>query len=393
MGGVQPRNLLPASVNIPSLNEDWNVCVTRLGTACMTSSRFSAGLRNEVAPAELRPSWVDLGTEGVRPLKETRGNIVQSDQQVPGFQHEMVTVQARAPTEVATPHALFGWMTRSLTSQPDAYGREFWRYMDAVANVVTGIVVNLWRVLPGSAKAEVLATNAWNRRWWYGPRKWTFWRRSSWTLPQTTTAATDAQSSDGGVPTTPECGDPIQSLGQSSIDAFAQHDYHVDDDEEEDDDWTVQQSRETSVFSEASVTSDVTVTGERSATIEDSPATLIADLLSAHAASSAVGVPRGLAPYDDNLQPVLLAHMTSSSPGPLTRRSYSRLLAQASLPSHSQERLVTNDAVERYIGILQHRRADAASRRAERDEDEEERKRMCVVCTVEPRDTILWPCR
>src|SRR3954447_7245200 len=89
MGGIRPRNLLPASASVPSLNEDWNVCVTRLGTACMTSSRFSAGLRNEVAPAELRPSWVDLEIEGVRPLKETRGNILHPGQQVPGFQHEM----------------------------------------------------------------------------------------------------------------------------------------------------------------------------------------------------------------------------------------------------------------------------------------------------------------
>jgi hypothetical protein len=86
--------------------------------------------------------------------------------------------------------------------------------------------------------------------------------------------------------------------------------------------------------------------------------------------------------------------MTSSSPGPLTRRSYSRLLAQASSPSPpSQEPLLTNDAVERYIDVLQRRRVEASTRKAERDEDEEERKRMCVVCTVEPRDTILWPCR
>ncbi len=362
----------------------------------MTTSRYSAGLRNEVAPAEIRPSWVDLEIEGVRPLKETRGNIIGQDHEVPGFHHEMISIHAAAPTEVATPHAIFGWMSRSLTSQPDAYGREFWRFIDAAGSLTTGFIISCWRCVPGSTKAETFALKAWNRRWWYGPRKWVFWRRSAWVIHPPSTPATastirtvDIESLATQSPLTTPVGN------RSSVARpFVLREASDESDDDSDEDWSVQHSRETSVFSEASFTSDATVTADDRDT-EDGPANLMADLLSSSGSGPSRTPTRtrlDLIPFDASLQPVLLAHMTSSSPGPLTRRSYSRLLAQTSPATPTASEMPVS-GIERYIDILQDRRIQASTKEVIRDEDDEERKRMCVVCTVEPRDTILWPCR
>jgi hypothetical protein len=80
-----------------------------------------------------------------------------------------------------------------------------------------------------------------------------------------------------------------------------------------------------------------------------------------------------------DLQPVLLAHLTSHSSSPLTRRRYRALLAPAPLPDLDMQQIV-------------HDRRMAVTGK-ERDDWDDDRRRSCVVCTIEPRDTILWPCR
>jgi len=83
----------------------------------------------------------------------------------------------------------------------------------------------------------------------------------------------------------------------------------------------------------------------------------------------------------EDLQPVLLAHLTSNSSMPLTRRRYAAMMS-------------TPTGVPRAQGIqdvLRERRAEVRPR--ERDAWDDDRRRLCVVCTIEPRDTILWPCR
>ncbi|OBZ69160.1 hypothetical protein A0H81_10915 [Grifola frondosa] len=61
--------------------------------------------------------------------------------------------------------------------------------------------------------------------------------------------------------------------------------------------------------------------------------------------------------------PLLLAHMTDTSSSPLTRRRYQRL------------------------------RRQEKSTLANQDDPSAESRRNCVICTVEPRDIICWPCR
>ncbi|TFK93229.1 hypothetical protein K466DRAFT_479001 [Polyporus arcularius HHB13444] len=81
--------------------------------------------------------------------------------------------------------------------------------------------------------------------------------------------------------------------------------------------------------------------------------------------------------------PVLLAHIAGSPSSPLTRRGYRRLV--------SGPRRTPSDADEWDDFVLERRQA---TRSAGRDEELlSENARTCVICTVEPRDIICWPCR
>jgi len=76
------------------------------------------------------------------------------------------------------------------------------------------------------------------------------------------------------------------------------------------------------------------------------------------------------------LAPVLLAHMTNPD-SPLTRRQYNRLLPRSD-----------NDWSE----FIQDTRS-AKRGTAPFAEETDDGRRNCVICTVEPREVICWPCR
>jgi len=82
--------------------------------------------------------------------------------------------------------------------------------------------------------------------------------------------------------------------------------------------------------------------------------------------------------------PLLLAHMTNPGSSPLTRRRYSHFMSGAGgQPSSGQ--------IVDWGAFVQERR-DAKRGHVE-DEGTLESRRHCVICTVEPRDIICWPCR
>lgn len=86
---------------------------------------------------------------------------------------------------------------------------------------------------------------------------------------------------------------------------------------------------------------------------------------------------------DATSAPLLLAHITDSSSSPLTRRAYRRLV------SGPQRAPNGSDQWEDFV--LERRQA---KRSTLQDEDLlSESARACVICTVEPRDIICWPCR
>jgi hypothetical protein len=79
--------------------------------------------------------------------------------------------------------------------------------------------------------------------------------------------------------------------------------------------------------------------------------------------------------------PMLLAHMVNTSSSPLTRRSYKNLIScQEHVASGEQREL------ERSLNATR----GNASRR---DSSAHDCRRNCVICTVEERQIIFWPCR
>ncbi|KAI0771083.1 hypothetical protein BD413DRAFT_476477 [Trametes elegans] len=91
--------------------------------------------------------------------------------------------------------------------------------------------------------------------------------------------------------------------------------------------------------------------------------------------------------------PLLLAHMTADpASSPLTRRMYGRLVSG----SHVRATGVDggNDEWEEWEGFVRNRRHTKRAEAEARGEDPfAEQTRNCVICTVEPRDVICWPCR
>ncbi|KAI9065060.1 hypothetical protein FKP32DRAFT_1610894 [Trametes sanguinea] len=85
--------------------------------------------------------------------------------------------------------------------------------------------------------------------------------------------------------------------------------------------------------------------------------------------------------------PLLLAHMTDTSPSPLTRRGYRRLV------SGSRRAADADDWEEWDEFVLERRRVKRAEAEAKGEDAFAEQTRNCVICTVEARDIICWPCR
>ncbi|KIJ44308.1 hypothetical protein M422DRAFT_168278 [Sphaerobolus stellatus SS14] len=78
------------------------------------------------------------------------------------------------------------------------------------------------------------------------------------------------------------------------------------------------------------------------------------------------------------LAPVLLAHVTNPPESPLTRRRYNRLLSRPE---------------DGWPEFIQERRAANGNPGRNWAEEGEDRSRTCVVCTVEQREIVCWPCR
>jgi hypothetical protein len=84
------------------------------------------------------------------------------------------------------------------------------------------------------------------------------------------------------------------------------------------------------------------------------------------------------APTSSATAPVLLAHMTDTSSSPLTRRRYRSLVSGQEDPERRAWEAFIND------------RRDSVN---VRNSPTGETRRNCVICTVEERQIICWPCR
>jgi len=84
---------------------------------------------------------------------------------------------------------------------------------------------------------------------------------------------------------------------------------------------------------------------------------------------------------------VLLAHLSSSSTSPITRRRFGQLGRRR----ESSPAPVGDSA---WLNFVRERRGDTAGGSKPKGSVwEDESRRNCVVCTCEPRSVICWPCR
>lgn len=93
--------------------------------------------------------------------------------------------------------------------------------------------------------------------------------------------------------------------------------------------------------------------------------------------------------------PLLMAHMTSSSTSPLTRRRYNQLVAE---PHRHAAPSSAGETKDEWLAFLLDRRMNAPSNvsssgPADTTAETSDGRRCCVICTTEPREIICWPCR
>ena len=92
--------------------------------------------------------------------------------------------------------------------------------------------------------------------------------------------------------------------------------------------------------------------------------------------------------------PLLLAHMTDNSSSPLTRRRFSTMLSGRTATTSSQD-----SSDNGWTEVVRARRPLATGTTSSGEsaagslDSGSESRHNCVICTVEPRQVICWPCR
>ena len=302
-----------------------------------------------------------------------------------------------------------------------------WRLMGLCARIAVYLVWKGWRGVSYAVRGVAARVMGWRREEWEMERRWraeereataserererdasrtmTTRRRSqsplpppnaeAWALLGAAAAAGSDEDSDGGewLPEDGVDGEEEDSGGE----------WDHDDEEEEEDTGTT-------------VVEDEDVAGTN-------PLVLYSDLVSQPLRRPQRQSSSSVSPEEEeDLAPYLLAHhLAPSRTGPLTRRRYRALLPPSSSSASQQQtltRIDTNNNDDDDGGIaalssaIDHRRAqvlEMAKKRQgggggvdvdvarwmeeEREKWREGKSRFCVVCTVEERTVVLWPCR
>lgn len=355
------------------MEDDFGVALLKLGTACMEATQYS-GLRNELVGIEERaaPS-LQLSTTGSQVIKP---HLARQG----GFNAEITNIEV---PRLEDPH------TRNIYFSELA---SFWKsFGTALVNLAWATLIST----PVGRKLVQLSKAAWKRRWWYGPRQWRFWTRQAWAEPERfrrhrrartarevwdehvkaararASALQDAPAAihrrhHGARRTEEEARDRLYSMSPTPTPATSAYDDFLrgevmSDDEDAEMEWQDDVSDSDGTMTVMADDEDVP---------EHEPE-LYRDLMQHDTEPST------------DLQPVLLAHLTSSSGSPLTRRQYASILSSA-----STSRALTPTRMEE---VIQDRRVAMAGKQT--DEWDDDRRKSCIVCMTETRDTILWPCR
>ncbi|ORY77657.1 hypothetical protein BCR35DRAFT_305441 [Leucosporidium creatinivorum] len=348
---VSQDTILGHPSHLPRMHDDFAIAAIRYGTACLESTRL-AGLANEVSPlrilapaplallnlqlpppaAEREPeAYVELGRGVGAGEVRWRGKVERQEREVGGLAREVKTVEAGQRD-----------MPGEAEEREPVRGGEILRFLALVAQICFYV---LWRVY------RLLVTSLWRlaRTAGYGGDDATM--RESWA---TSVPGLDVED--------PEDEDWEPSDGESDGESS-----DSDEEAESEDD-----------FDPASLYRDLASPSKRqpSHSPHASPSNALVSL-----------------PADDTSLPdptLLLAHHLTTSASPLTRRRYSALASQP--PTQAFSSAVEDRRLEVRRAAESRGLSDGWEERR-REELDEARQRFCVVCTVEERTIICWPCR
>lgn len=415
-------SLLPHEGVIPDRRDDFGVTLLKIGTACIEATSFS-GLRNELASADKpREPWVEITSDG---SQFHHGRLLQHSLPTPGFSTEInhIKVSEAEDSERLNPQ---------------------WREVRVFARALfTAILSALVQFLMSTRVGRSMfrfSKKMWRARWWYGPRSWKFWRREAWREPsenvrarararelarararaRASAAIIEQVSGPGDAASLQRSGysrgtstsvglrghddsiTTIQRKSQPKREMWTYADYllkDVDVEIEDDGEWVQEVSDDSDSDSEQMSIADVNEEEEDDLTDEGldleeeeeevkQRAMLYGDLVTQTTGN------HGRQSTDDDLQPVLLAHLTSRTAAPLTRQRYTSLMTLYSsgsfhTPTSASLVSVRNEDVLALRDVMHERRQAMKNYQ----EEDEETKSTCVVCMVSMRDTILWPCR
>ena len=357
----QPERLVFNRGNLPSPRDDWSLALFKLGTACLESTRLT-GLSREVAPLKTHPvPLVEMHPDGQVHLLDPH----PSSQ--PGFGRQVK-------------HFRFQDDLYDTSNSSGAFS--YSRRMREAIRFVAQLVRTLRALLSMGARALGLPTPkvpAWVypalrrlRLLWHGRNGE---ERRERRLAERRAAAAAAAAANA----TRHMSVQQQGLGKSGEQEQEDED---DGDSDGDGDWTVSSEAEAASEDETDVDQDSDEGDVYLALTRDA---LDIDEEQREEEHSASRVP---------LQQLMLAHLVHDTRlPPLTRSSYRQvsLSLSLSLPGPGPG-LAAVDA-DLMAVIAARRTAIEAAQQGRGGDVESERRRLCVVCCVEERNVICWPCR
>ncbi|KAI6045632.1 hypothetical protein EDC04DRAFT_2634109 [Pisolithus marmoratus] len=326
------------SVLLPKWEEDFSVALLRLGTASLETSSV-AGFGNEVGSVsaltppvadQAEPGTVELGRYGVTSVSRTFEGKGRNRRVKKGFVNEIKCVKAASVESNV-------WLDVT-------WYREFTKFGVGVTRCVKGLCKLVWNFARGRSGL--------------GGR-----------LPLSSSPSTDKDVDDNDSSSHFEQ-DPHPEDGEQNIyDRFVRGEDVSDDDHDE---------FEPGNSSSGSLSHSSSSSPWNSADESDSQQetlNLYGDLASAMSLSTSPSL--------------LLAHMTDSSSSPLTRRRFGRMISATSSQDRSDDVWMEVIRARRPISMATASSSDSATGSGGCTEF----RHNCVICTMEPRQIICWPCR
>lgn len=277
-----------------------------------------------------------------------------------------------------------------------------WRLIGVCARIVMFLTWRAYRLVRHVTRKVLAVTIGWKRDEWEMEQRWVAFERMRQRGEQNPAAG----------PIRPDRIVRDLSPGMTLVDVNNGDAYVVpkEDEEEDDAEWLPEYGDEADdsegdddVASDDDDGSDAYDGAEPSSPSIDgdelqNPLVLYSDLSRPQPVRSQSGSLADGTPSPEEFAPYLLAHhLSSSKTGPLTRRRYRGLVPSGSAVDGDS---ALSTAIEHRRGeVLQAAQAHAKGgdvaqwMEDEREKWREGRSRFCVVCTVEERTVVLWPCR